>query len=127
MTELEARKLLAILYSTYKREFYNTSQQEVDITAKLWHRAFENIPYEKVSAALERYIFTDKSGFAPKIGHINGILSETDKPIQIGSASDSAHSASFRKSIQEWERLWDLGLDPITMKPRNTQPYWRET
>ncbi len=69
-----------MLSMTYRREFSTFSQEEAELFAGLWQKAFADVPAEKVSEAVQNYIFTDKTGFAPTIGMINSMVHKSDAP-----------------------------------------------
>ena len=87
MTEIETRKILATIFTTYKRDFSNYVREELDALLRLWNKLFENTPYDKVSAAVESYIFNDTSGHAPKPGDINAIMKAGEKAERMDAES----------------------------------------
>ena len=74
MTTTETSKLLTLISSTYRREFSNASDADLALQIGLWQKAFADVPYEKVLAAVQSFIFSDTAGFAPVIGKIREIL-----------------------------------------------------
>ena len=110
MTEQETRKVLASIYVLFKREKSVLNSEEKNMEVRLWTKAFANVPYSKVSSAVETYIYTDRSGFAPTIGAINGILNEADKASEIDEETAwlmvrKAVRNSLHHADREWEKL----------------------
>ena len=68
MTKQETGKILTVI-----AEFYPNFKKErnIEVTARVWHRIFEQTPYELVDQALASYIATDTKGFPPVPGAIN--------------------------------------------------------
>lgn len=80
MTKQDTMKILSLLSMTYRRELTGLSEQERETQVGLWQKAFTDVPFEKVSEAVQNYIFTDKTGFAPTIGMINSMVHQSDTP-----------------------------------------------
>lgn len=70
MTRDETLKILMTIQAAYPS--YKVTDKTV--TANLWFRMLKDYAYIQVEAALDTYIRTDKSGFAPSIGEIIDIL-----------------------------------------------------
>ena len=73
MTKQETGKILTVI-----TEFYPNFKKErnIEVTARVWHRIFEQTPYELVDQALASYIATDTKGFPPVPGAINERISQ---------------------------------------------------
>lgn len=67
-------KILSLIFSTYKREFKDHTEEDRKIMLGLWMKAFSDKAPVLIMSAVEYYIFNDSSGFAPTIGNINDIL-----------------------------------------------------
>lgn len=70
MTRDETLKILMTIQAAYPS--YKVPDKTV--TANLWFRMLKDYTYIQVEAALDTYIRTNKSGFAPSIGEIIDIL-----------------------------------------------------
>ena len=70
MTRDETLKILMTIQAAYPS--YKVTDKTV--TANLWFRMLKDYTYIQVEAALDTYIRTNKSGFAPSIGEIIDIL-----------------------------------------------------
>ena len=68
MTEKETGKILAVIAEFYP---HFKTERNIQVTAKVWHRIFEQTPYELVDQALTSYIATDTKGFPPVPGALN--------------------------------------------------------
>ena len=53
------------MYPSFRKD------RNIQVTAKVWHRIFEQTPYELVDQALASYIATDTKGYPPVPGAIN--------------------------------------------------------
>lgn len=70
MTFNETKKLLITinaLYPTWKIE-------NPEATSKAWHWALEDYPADKINAALQIYVKTDNTGFAPSPSQLIGAM-----------------------------------------------------
>lgn len=79
MTREETIKILMIVQAAYP----NYKPQDKTVTVNLWSKMFQGYTYRQVESAVEAYIRTDKSGFAPNIGDVidkmQMIFGETDE------------------------------------------------
>lgn len=66
MTREETIKILM----TVQAAFPNYKPPDKTVTVNLWCRMLQDYTYQQVEAAVDAYIRTDKSGFAPCIGDI---------------------------------------------------------
>ncbi len=75
MTRDETKKIIMAMTYTYP----NFHPQDISIVIDLWTSMLEAYSYQQISAALQAYILTDTSGFAPSIGQLtNKIHTETE-------------------------------------------------
>lgn len=75
MTRDETKKIIYAMtyaYPNYKPVKDNSKEptKEMSKVIDLWTNLLEAYPYQQISAALQAYILTDKSGFAPAIGQL---------------------------------------------------------
>lgn len=75
MTFSETQKILFAINVAYPNYKPQADPAEV---VKLWAAMLKEYPYSKVSAALETFIRTDASGFAPSISQIINIIHMSD-------------------------------------------------
>lgn len=66
MTREETIKILMLVQAAYP----NYKSPDKTITVNLWCRMLQEYTYQQVEAAVDAYIRTDKSGFAPSVGNI---------------------------------------------------------
>jgi hypothetical protein len=84
MTRDDTKKIIYAMmyaYPNYKPVKDNSKEptKEMSKVIDLWTNLLEAYPYQQISAALQAYILTDTSGFAPSIGQLtNKIHTETE-------------------------------------------------
>lgn len=66
MSRDEVIQLLMSVQAAYP----NFKVQDKTVTVNMWHMMLENYSYNSAMLALQKYITTDTSGFAPSIGYI---------------------------------------------------------
>lgn len=66
MTRDETIEILMVIQAAYP----NYKPQDKTVTVNLWYRQLRDYTYQQVEAAVDTYIRTDKSGFAPSIGNV---------------------------------------------------------
>ena len=71
MTLKETNGILAMITEIYPAFL---KDRNPDFTARLWHECFENVPCEKVQAALMEFVSKDTRGFAPVPGMLREII-----------------------------------------------------
>ena len=49
-----------------------------------WYLVLKDVPYDKASMALQRYVTTDTTGFAPSVGVLRNIVVENENPAELG-------------------------------------------
>lgn len=109
MTITETKKILATIMVAYP----NFKPVNVDATANVWFNAMNDFEYGQVSMALQNYIRSDESGFAPSIGQLVKqikIISVPDclNEIAAWSLVRNAISNSGYNSVSEFEKLPEL-------------------
>lgn len=109
MTQQDMAKILSLIFSTYKREFKDHSEEDRRIMLGLWTKAFADKAPVLIMSAVEYYIFNDASGFAPTIGSINNILMLAREDL-LGEAAawdyvNRASANSMYYAKREFEKL----------------------
>lgn len=83
MTQTETGKILSVIseiYPSFKKD------RNIQATARIWHRIFEQVPYALVEQALTAYIATDTKGFPPVPGALNERISQMQ---ELGSMNEN--------------------------------------
>lgn len=105
MTRDEVKKIIAAMMAAYP----NYHPQDLTHTVDIWAAMLIDFEYAAVSDALKRYIISDKSGFAPAIGQLTGILAEKEQRFAEPSAAWAivykAICRSGYNSEEEFEKL----------------------
>lgn len=89
MTREETIDILMVIQAAYP----NYKPPDKTITVDLWWRMLRDYPYQQVEAAVDTYIRTDKSSFAPSVGAV------IDK-MQMVFGSDELNE------IAAWNLVW---------------------
>lgn len=89
MTRDDVKKLLMVIQSYYPN--FNVPNKTLTINA--WFRIFSEYDYDKVLSALDAYVRTNTSGFAPSVGEIIEVMQK-----MFGGEIDNESSA--------WEKVW---------------------
>lgn len=90
MTREETINILMVIQAAYP----NYKPPDKTITVNLWYRMLKDYTYQQVEAAVDAYIRTDKSGFAPSIGAV------IDKIQMIFGLSDEINE------MAAWNLVW---------------------
>lgn len=77
MTRDEAKKLIMIISAAYP----NFKPPDLTFTVNTWAAFLRDYDYQSVEDALQRYILTDRSGFAPSIGQVVDHMSTSEPDI----------------------------------------------
>lgn len=84
MTKPEAAKIIYTITTAYPTAFKGTPAREINSMAELWAVLFADTPYELVDSGLRAYLRSDKSGFPPTVGQINGLIHDiSDKQLPV--------------------------------------------
>ena len=70
MTKKEANRILALLNANYPDTFKDMSDDAYRMKINLWAAAFQEEPFDMVSAAVMAYMSNNTARFAPNIGQI---------------------------------------------------------
>lgn len=105
MTKEETKVILNAMMIAYP----NYKPSDIRGTIQLWASMFESVPLPAVESALRIYISTDRSGFAPTIGKLLGILQDATKPELTATEAWSLVRKAIRNGIygskEEFEKL----------------------
>lgn len=100
---LDVIEVLTVTYDNY--------HPDVDKTVKVWQSILKNFNDDVVKKAIEIYIITDTSGFAPKIGQIIDKIRTAATPDESEMQAWGYVSKALRNSIygskEEFEKLPD--------------------
>lgn len=117
MTTEETRNILSIIRSNYPNSFTNMSREQSEVMLELWQGAFEKVPYEVVSRAVQDIIYHDTRDFAPNIGQVNRKIKEMLMP----DAMDAA-MAAWREALEAARSCWfEESADTFAKLPERTQ------
>lgn len=72
MTRDETKELLMMIRAVYPN--FNVKTEEMTPTINAWHMMLEEYPKESVVAALQIYVKTNNTGFAPSVSQIIGSM-----------------------------------------------------
>lgn len=75
MTQNEARRIVAVLITSFPHYYKGFNDEQLDMLASIWEFAFANIPVNIVKKALAMTLAEDKSGFPPTPGKVREKLS----------------------------------------------------
>lgn len=96
MTREETKKLLMTIRAIYPN--FNVKPEEMTFTLNAWQMMLEEYPAQVVSAALQIYVKTNNTGFAPSVSQIIGCM---HKPSEIEQLSEGEAWAMVKKAIQD--------------------------
>ena len=102
MTRNETKRILNAIMIAYP----NYNPKDVAATVDLWSVMFSEMEYRDVSAALAKYIATDRTGFAPSIGQL---LAKNQEDAMDPMAAWALVAKAIRRSAyyaeEEFEKL----------------------
>lgn len=111
MTLEETSKILAVIKKEYPHAFKDLVEKK-DKMQKLefWQRMFANDDYSVVGAAVEMYIATDTTGFAPVIGQIKENIRKLTQPEEMSEQEAvnlilKAATRGIYNSQEEFDKL----------------------
>ena len=76
MTREETQKIIMGVQVAYPN-FHVTNEMKTALV-DMWHECLKDLPYERVSKALQSFIMADTKGFAPAVGQIRGWVFNAD-------------------------------------------------
>lgn len=74
LTLEETLKLLATLKVAYINEYKNLTKADIQILTNLWYQSFQEFTFDDVNLAINTYITTNTSKFAPNIAEIKELI-----------------------------------------------------
>ena len=96
MSREEVQRLLISIQSLYPT--WKVEEDEMTATINAWHWALEEYPAPEVKAALQMYVKTNNTGFAPSVSQIiNGIY----KPMEKDTLSEGEAWSLVKRAIQD--------------------------
>ena len=98
MTRDETKKIIMAMTAAYP----NYHPQDLTQTVDTWAAMLADYDYRLIADALQRYILSDSSGFAPSIGQLTAILAEKDNQLALVF---KAIGRSGYGSVEEYEKL----------------------
>lgn len=96
MTRDETKELLMTIQATYPN--FRVKAEEMKFTINAWHMILEEYPYQGIQAALQIYVKTNNSGFAPSISQL---INAIHMPADNGQLSEGEAWALVKKAIQD--------------------------
>lgn len=79
MTREDTKKLLMVIEAAYP----NFKPENASMTVDTWHWALEEYPAEAVKGALQIYVKTNNTGFAPSVSQLIGCIHAPKKNEQL--------------------------------------------
>lgn len=79
----EATKICTIIKVAFPNSYKDFGKDDAKFMVQLWQMQFDDIPYNHVWMALNRYISSNQSGFPPTIAQIKDIIYKQYAPKQM--------------------------------------------
>lgn len=96
MTRDETKELLMTIQALYPN--FSVKPEQMTATLNAWHLMLSEYPIEGINAALQIYVKTNNTGFAPSVSQIIGCM---HKPSEIEQLSEGEAWAMVKKAIQD--------------------------
>ena len=96
MTRDETKELLMMIRAAYPN--FNVKPEEMTPTINAWHMFLEEYPAEAVKAALQVYVKTNTTGFAPSVSQL---INSMYAPSVQDRLSEGEAWAKVKKAIQD--------------------------
>ena len=96
MTRDETKELLMTIRAIYPN--FNVRPEEMTPTINAWHMMLSEYPAQVIYAALQIYVKTNNTGFAPSVSQIIGCM---HKPSEIEQLSEGEAWAMVKKAIKD--------------------------
>jgi hypothetical protein len=68
--------IMAVIRSVYPNFCKGQSDRDLDFTAGLWHDTLGEFDFDAAQAAVKSFISADRSGFAPTLGQLRGLIED---------------------------------------------------
>lgn len=103
MTKDEVKRIILGMISSYP----NYKPVDMAMTVDTWQAMLEDYDYPTISKALQRYIMTDTTGFAPSIGQIIGMIvtEPSREPLEAWSLVRKAICNATYHADEEYAKL----------------------
>ena len=103
MTRDETKVIIRAISASYP----NFSPKDLTGTVDVWSQMLIDYNYMDISKALQKYILSDTSGFAPSIGQIVGLIDApvSREPLEAWGLVRKAISNGYYNSEQEFNNL----------------------
>lgn len=112
MTRDETKQIIAAIGACYP----NFNVKDIGVTVDVWATMLVDYDYEGISLALQSYITTDTSGFAPAIGQLIAKYNELKHPAQMNAMEAwSLVSKALRNGYYNSKGEYDA-LPPLVQK-----------
>ena len=96
MTREETKELLMMIRAIYPN--FNVKTEEMTPTINAWHLMLEDYPAEAIKGALQIYVKTNNTGFAPSVSQLIGSMFAAKENDQL---SEGEAWALVKKAIQD--------------------------
>lgn len=96
MTREETKELLMTISAIYPN--FNVKPEQMTATINAWHMMLDEYPANAIGAALQIYVKTNNTGFAPSVSQLIGAMHEPRKHDQL---SEGEAWALVKKAIQD--------------------------
>lgn len=103
MTRDETKLIIKVLTTTYP----NYKPRDLSETVDIWSSMLTDYDYQTIAQALQKYILSDTSGFAPSIGQVIGMISTSKmaEPLEAWALVRKALRNSYYESVEEFNKL----------------------
>lgn len=96
MTREETKELLMMIKAIYPN--FSIKPEEMTATINAWHLMLSEYPIEGIKAALQIYVKTNNTGFAPSVSQIIGCMY---KPSEVEQLSEGEAWNMVKRAIQD--------------------------
>ena len=96
MTREETKELLMMIKAIYPN--FSIKPEEMTATINAWHLMLSEYPIEGINAALQIYVKTNNTGFAPSVSQIIGCM---HKPSEVEQLSEGEAWNMVKRAIQD--------------------------
>ena len=96
MTREETKELLMMIKAIYPN--FSIKPEEMTATLNAWHLMLQEYPADVIGAALQIYVKTNNTGFAPSVSQIIGCM---HKPSEIEQLSEGEAWALVKEAIRD--------------------------
>ena len=96
MTREETKELLMMIKAIYPN--FSIKPEEMTATINAWHLMLSEYPIEGINGALQIYVKTNNSGFAPSVSQIIGCM---HKPVEMDRLTEGEAWFLVKKAIAD--------------------------